>query len=484
MSQSVALVWFRRDLRLADQPALLAAAAACDVLVPVFVHAPEEETPWRPGAASRWWLHHSLLALEESLRRFGMRLIVRRGPTLPTLLALARQTGARAVFWNRAYEPALIARDTKLKKELLAAGIRAESFNGSLLREPWEVLRNDAAPYKVFTAYWKAGRALAPPAAPDGIPRLAPPGTWPESEPITALELLPRLRWDAGLATAWKPGERSAQRRLDHFADRILPGYARSRDLPGEDGVSRLSAHLHFGEVSPRQIWHTVQGAALAAGAERQADACLRQLAWRDFAYHLLFYFPHTPEQPFRPEFERFPWQARNRRLWHAWTRGQTGIPLVDAGMRELWATGWMHNRVRMNVASWLTKNAGVHWLEGARWFWDTLVDADLANNTLGWQWTAGCGADAAPYFRIFNPVLQGRRYDPGGAYIRRWVSEIAALPDEYIHAPWSAPASVLGAARVSVGRDYPLPVLDLVRTRASALAAFRTLRGPRPTES
>jgi deoxyribodipyrimidine photo-lyase len=471
------LVWFRRDLRLSDQPALQAATKHCDAVLPVYIHAPDEEIPWSPGAASRWWLHHSLSALDAELNRRGLRLIVRRGPTLPVLAALARETGACAVFWNRLYEPALIARDTKIKQELLAAGIRAESSSGTLLREPWEVLRDGAAPYKVFTPFWKASLGLPAPGAPDGVPHLVPPRAWPASETIAALELLPRIRWDGGLAAAWSPGERSAQRRLDQFADHILAGYTEGRNLPGEDGVSKLSPHLHFGELSPRQVWHAVRGAALAAGTERPADAYLRQLAWRDFAHHLLYHFPHTPEHPFRPDFERFPWRSPAPELWRSWTRGQTGIPLVDAGMRELWATGWMHNRVRMIVASWLTKNAGVHWLDGARWFWDTLVDADLANNTLGWQWSAGCGADAAPYFRVFNPVLQGRRYDPHAAYLRRWIPELAALPDEYVHAPGSAPESALRAARVLLGRDYPLPALDLAQSRRDALAAFRNLR-------
>jgi deoxyribodipyrimidine photo-lyase len=484
MSQSIALVWFRRDLRLTDQPALQAAAAACDAIVPVFVHAPEEEAPWQPGAASRWWLHHSLLALDDSLRRLGARLIVRRGPALAALVTLARETGAQAVFWNRVYEPALIARDTKIKQALTVEGLRAESFNALLLREPWEVMREDRAPYKVFTPYWKASLALAPPEPPSGRPRLRPDALRLASAPVDSLGLLPRIRWDSGLARNWTPGEAGATRRLRLFAERLLAGYPGTRDEPAVDGVSRLSPHLHFGELSPRQLWHTVQAAAMEGRNERQAGAYLRQLAWRDFAHHLLYHFPRTPEHPFRPEFQSFPWRGHDTPLWQAWTRGLTGIPLVDAGLRELWATGWMHNRVRMNVASWLTKNAGIHWLEGARWFWDTLVDADLANNTLGWQWTAGCGADAAPFFRIFNPVLQGRRFDAKGGYVRRWLPELAALPDAHIHAPWLAPEPVLRAAGIVLGRDYPRPVLDLARTRETALAAFRTLRRSRPTET
>jgi deoxyribodipyrimidine photo-lyase len=477
MAKSTALVWFRRDLRVSDQPALRTAADSYDRVVPVYVHAPEEEKPWEPGAASRWWLHHSLLALDETLRRLGARLIVRRGPALAALVTLVRETGAQAVFWNRVYEPALIARDMKIKQALIAEGLRAESFNALLLREPWEVRRDGRAPYKVFTPYWKACLVLPPPAAPLGRPRLRPDALRLASEPVDALDLLPRIRWDQGLARSWTPGEAAATRRLKLFAGRILAGYPTTRDELGLDGVSRLSPHLHFGELSPRQLWYTVQAAAMEQHDERQADTYLRQLAWRDFAHHLLYHFPHTAERPFRPEFERFPWKPRDGRLMRAWQRGTTGIPLVDAGLRELWTTGWMHNRVRMNVASWLTKNAGIHWLEGARWFWDTLVDADLANNTLGWQWTAGCGADAAPFFRIFNPVLQGRRYDPRGAYLRRWLPELAALPDEHIHAPWTAPASVLSASKVALGRDYPSPVLDLAHTREAALAAFHSLR-------
>jgi deoxyribodipyrimidine photo-lyase len=477
MSKSTILVWFRRDLRLSDQPALRMAADKSAAVIPVYIHAPEEERPWEPGAASRWWLYHSLIALDNALHRIGSRLIVRRGPTLATMLALVRETGASAVYWNRVYEPALIARDTKIKTALTSQGVEAESFNALLLHEPWEVVRTGGAPYKMFTPHWKASQALPQPAPPTRPPRLRSSARWPKAEALESLELRPRIPWDTGLADTWAPGEAAAQGRLQVFAERILSRYAATRDYPGVGGVSKLSPHLHFGEVSPRQVWHAVQAAALATGNESCAVSYLRQLAWRDFAYHLLYHYPHTPERPFRPGFERFPWQPRDDRLWHAWTRGQTGIPFVDAGMRELWATGWMHNRVRMIVASWLTKNARLHWLEGARWFWDTLVDADLANNTLGWQWTAGCGADAAPYFRVFNPVRQSERFDPRGAYIRRWLPELARLPDEHIHAPWLAPGAILRESAIALDRDYPLPVLDLRRTREAALTAYRSLR-------
>jgi deoxyribodipyrimidine photo-lyase len=476
-----ALVWFRRDLRLADNPALAAALAVCRSVIPVFVHAPDEEGPWQPGAASEVWLHRSLAALDESLRQIGARLVVRRGPTLETLRALAAETGATHVYWNRLYEPAVVARDGLVEAALREQGLVAETANAALLNEPWEVTRDGGLPYRVFTPYWKACQRsltdVAPLPAPEALPSVPPEVS---GLPLDALGLRAAIDWDAEFWDRWCPGEAGAQTALSCFLDRAVGGYDTDRNRPDLTGTSRLSPHLHFGEISPRQVLAAVRGHAdahVAPGLFRNAEAYVRELGWREFGYHLLHHFPHTTDEPLDARFAAFPWADDYGDALAAWQRGMTGIPLVDAGMRELWRTGWMHNRVRMIVASFLTKNLLVPWQAGARWFWDTLIDADLANNTLGWQWTAGCGADAAPYFRIFNPVLQGRRFDPEGDYVRRWVPELARLPAAHVHAPWEAPGRVLADAGLALGRDYPAPVVDLQASRARALARFEAMR-------
>lgn len=468
------IVWFRNDLRLADHPALRHALGRDAPIVAVFIHAPEEGRPWAPGAASRWWLHHSLAALAVALRRRGSRLILRAGPSAAALLALARETGARTVLWNRLYEPALQRRDAVVHQTLRGKGIATRDFPGTLLFEPGEVATASGGPYRVFTPFWRScqrrGLAQRPLPAPRRLPA---PARWPRSQAIEELGLLPRHGWDAGLRAAWRPGEDGARRALAAFCDAGLAGYGERRDLPGVAGTSRLSPHLRFGELTPRQVVQRVHASAAARRSGRDIDQFLRALGWREFAYHVLHHFPDTPQRPLDARFEAFPWR-RSRRLLGAWQHGATGYPIVDAGMRELWHTGWMHNRVRMLVASLLAKNLRIAWQEGARWFWDTLVDADLASNTLNWQWVAGCGADAAPYFRIFNPVLQGRRFDPRGDYVRRWVPELAGLSDTWLHRPWSAPQRTLEAAGVRLGRDYPWPVAELRATREQALALYR----------
>jgi deoxyribodipyrimidine photo-lyase len=469
---STALVWFRRDLRLTDHPALRAALAAADAVQPVFVWAPDEEGGWAPGGASRWWLHRSLAALEGALAARGARLLLRRGPSAAALLDVARAVGATSVHFQRAVEPALAARDAEVVAALAAHGIEAQRHDGALLAPPSALRTGAGDPYRVFTPFWNAlqrQRAVpAPSAAPRALP--APRGAL-RSEPLAALALAPRIPWDAGLAEAWTPGEAGGLARLARFADGALASYHEARDLPGVDGVSRLSPHLHFGELSPRQAWHASLRAP-GAGSE----SFRRELGWREFAHHVLWHFPHTPEAPLQARFAAFPWRRDAEAVLAAWQRGRTGIPLVDAGMRELWRTGWMHNRVRMVAASLLVKNLLVDWRHGARWFWDTLVDADLANNSMGWQWTAGCGADAAPYHRVFNPVLQSRRFDPAGAYLRRWLPELARLPDADLHAPWEAAPVALAAAGVHLGRDYPEPIVDLAASRAAALAALKSM--------
>jgi deoxyribodipyrimidine photo-lyase len=472
-SDRPALVWFRKDLRLADNPALRHALETHRAVIPVFVWAPEEEAPWAPGAASRWWLHQSLRSLEQELARRGSRLVVRRGPTANELQKLAEESGADAVFWNRRYEPAVTARDGELQQRLGASGLAAESFPGNLLFEPWTIRNHADKPFRVFTAFWHACLAAPAPSQPLAAPaRIPPPKNWPASLAVSALGLEPAIDWAGGLREAWRPGEAGAAAQLDVFLAGALADYSAGRDRPGRRGTSRLSPHLHFGEIGSRQVWHA---------ARRMGDSAapyLRQIVWREFAHHLLFHFPDTPRQPLRPEFRDFPWRFDAAKL-RAWTTGRTGYPLVDAGMRELWHTGWMHNRVRMVTASFLVKHLLVPWQEGAAWFWDTLVDADLADNTLGWQWTSGCGADAAPWFRIFNPVLQGEKFDPEGAYVRRWVPELGRLPEKWIHRPWQAPRAVLAAAGVVLGKTYPAPLVDHATARRGALAAFSSTRRP-----
>jgi len=476
---STALVWLRRDLRLSDNPALHQAAAAHEKILPVYIHAPEEEAPWEPGGASRWWLHESLAALAAKLREHGSQLLLRRGPTLATLRTLAQETGATAVYWNRLYEPAIIARDTQIKTALREDGLAVESSNGALLMEPWNLTKDDGGPYKVFTPFWKMLVRRLTLAAPLPVPSALPaPATWPESLPLEALELLPRVRWYDSLAAAWQPGETAAQERLAHFCRSLLPDYPDNRNRPGVDGVSRLSPHLHSGEISPRQVWTAVAektgGAALDDPA---AEAFLRELGWREFSHYVLYFWPKTPDQPLLEQFNDYPWRSDYADLLSAWQQGRTGFPMVDAGMRELWHSGWMHNRVRMLAASFLTKNCRIPWQEGERWFWDTLVDADLANNTMGWQWTAGCGVDAAPYFRVFNPVRQGEQFDPEGVYLRRWLPELAELPVRWLQQPWALPEKEQRALNFTPGRDYPLPVVDLAASRKEALAGFDRIK-------
>jgi deoxyribodipyrimidine photo-lyase len=472
------LVWFRRDLRLADNPALLAAAAAGEPVIPVYVK--DEESPWSAGAAARWWLHQSLSRLDGELRAIGSSLCIRTGDdTLAALEALAQECGARRVVWNRCYEPAAIARDRRIKAALRERGLETASFNGALLHEPWTICTKTGGPFQVFTAYWRACKSLEDPPEPAPRPKtLRAPASWPASHPLEGLALLPRLSWPEGLAQAWSPGSEAAQTRLEHFLAQGIDDYEDRRDRPGVDGTSRMSPHLHFGEISPRQIWHAVRASALRRGRHStwRDSQYLTEIGWREFAHHLLFHFPQTPDAPLRANYARFPWRSDPDAL-RAWQRGATGYPIVDAGMRELWRTGWMHNRVRMIVGSFLVKDLLLPWTEGARWFWDTLVDADLASNTLGWQWVAGCGADAAPFFRIFNPMTQGSKFDPTGEYVRRWVPELAGLPNDWLHRPWEAPPSVLESAGVRLGQTYPFPRVDHAVARKAALEALRRIK-------
>ena len=443
-----AIVWLRQDLRLRDNPALQAAAQLGGPIVPVYILGDAEEQEFPAGGASRWWLHRSLAALGEDLRSRGSQLSLLRGPALESLREVAARTGARAVFWNRRYEPAAVARDIEVKTQLRGAGLVAESFNGSLLREPWEIQNGTGHPYRVFTPFKRRVLEDLNPAEPLRMPsRWQAPLAWPDSLSLDQLQLLPEIEWYGTIEHTWKPGEAGAHARLRSFAGKPLAAYAKTRDRPDLDETSALSPHLHFGEISVRQVWQALRGTR----AQLRESTFVSELLWREFAHHLIYHFPHTPLQPLDRRFERFEWVTDAARL-RAWQRGHTGFPIVDAGMRQLWATGWMHNRVRMLVASLLTKHLRMHWVHGARWFRDTLVDYDLANNTLGWQWVAGTGADAAPYFRIFNPHLQAKRFDPDGDYVRQWVPEFGTP-------------------------DYPEPIVDLAAARDAALAAYTRLR-------
>ena len=462
------LVWFRRDLRLTDNPALCAAATEGSPVIPVYLQGGDEEA----GAASNWWLHGSLERLDRDLRSMGSRLTVRRGDPLQQLRALVRETGADTVYWNRRYEPGAFTADAETKQALRGDGLQVHSYNSHLLFEPHTVANGTGAPYRVFTPFWRACQRLGPPDEPGPRPqRLPAPASWPSSLEVDGLRLRPRIDWASGLRRRWEPGEAGALERLDLFCREADATYAENRDLAGRDGTSLLSPHLHFGEIGPRQIWQQ-----LAASRSPGVEPYLRQLGWREFAHHILYHFPHTVDEPLRPEFAAFPY-ADDAAGERAWQRGRTGYPLVDAGMRQLWETGWMHNRVRMVAASFLVKHLLIDWRRGARWFRDTLVDADLANNTMGWQWTAGCGADAAPYFRIFNPVAQGERFDPDGDYVRRWVPELARLPAKWIHRPWEAPEAVLREAGVEPGVNYPAPLIDHGFARQRALHLYERLR-------
>jgi deoxyribodipyrimidine photo-lyase len=456
------IVWFRHDLRLADNPALTAAAKTGAPVLCLYIL--DEKTPgeWGMGGASRWWLHKSLEVLSRRLSEIGGGLVLRRGAAETVLPKLAKAVDAEAVFWNRCYEGTAVERDKRLKDDLPGA----ESFNGMLLFEPWEVKTGAGTPFKVFTPFWRAARALPEPGRPLPAPKSLKRLTGVESDTLSGWKLLPhKPDWAGGLRAEWMPGEDGAHERLAAFL-RGIKGYREGRDRPDRDATSRLSPHLHFGEVSARQIWHAIRHRESTDDGEK----FLAELGWREFCHQLLFHHPTLPTKPLDERFAKFPWRDADA-AFKRWTKGRTGVPIVDAGMRQLWHTGWMHNRVRMIVASYLIKYLGIDWRRGEAWFWDTLVDADLANNSANWQWVAGCGADAAPFFRIFNPVLQGEKFDKKGDYVRHWVPEIAKLPDKYIHKPWEAPDDIRAAIK-----DYPEPLVDLQEGRERALTAFRSL--------
>jgi deoxyribodipyrimidine photo-lyase len=471
------VVWFRNDLRLADNPAL-SAAATDGPIIPLFVY--DDSPSFRSlGGAAQWWLDKALRALAGDLAAQDIPLLLRRGDPIQILPKVMEETGAKSVCWNRSYDGLSVHRDSQIKAAFTDRGLRARSFNGSLLNEPWDLLSAVGTPYRVFTPYWRAALAKLDGSemlAPLPRPPLAASDRRPNSDRLEDWGLHPvRPDWSGGFSN-WKPGEAGAMKTLSSFLSRAVESYLDHRNLPSVSGTSKLSPHLRFGEISPRQVWAAAKAATADAPARAgQVHGFLRELGWREFNYQLMFHFRDAERGGFNPRFAKFAWTRDDDGL-QAWKLGRTGYPIVDAGMRELWATGWMHNRVRMIVASFLTKDLLIDWREGEAWFWDTLVDADLANNSSGWQWVAGCGADAAPYFRVFNPVLQGEKFDPHGDYVRRWVPELARLPNACIHQPWRAETTLLASAGVRLGETYPAPIIDHARARQRALAAYERL--------
>lgn len=470
MKTALNIIWFEQDLRLNDNPALTAAVAQGNVL-PLYIIDEENAGEQRLGGASAWWLHHSLQALNASL---GGKLNLYRGDASAIIADLCDRFTITGVYWNRRFEPWHISRDTQIKQQLLLDGIHAESFNGSLLHEPWTILKKDGTPYKVFTPYHRLASAF------DTHPSTLPPPQ-PEtpfhvdSQTLTlpSLSLMPKINWYSAFYDHWTPGEAGAQTSLQMFLFSGIEDYKDGRDFPALQSVSKLSPHLHFGEISPQQL----SAALLSASNDDNSEHFKRELRWREFSYYLLFHWPKLPTENLKSNLDDFPWE--NNPDWLArWQQGLTGYPLVDAGMRELWNTGTMHNRVRMITASFLVKNLLIDWRFGARWFWDCLVDADLASNSASWQWVAGCGTDASPYFRIFNPATQGEKFDTQGEYTRHHLPELKDLPNKYLFRPWEAPPEVLKKANVTLNETYPGPIVDIKTSRQKALDAYAIAKG------
>ncbi len=470
---SPVVLWFRQDLRIRDNPALLAAHQTGEPIVPLFILDDQTSDEWKGGEAGRWWLHESLKRLNEALDE---KLCLKAGSSQQVLKTVIEESGARAVYWNRCYEPWRITSDAHIQETVKADGIEVHHFNGSLLFEPQTTLKSDGTPYKVFTPFYQKGclgsghDPRKPSRAPKGFNLTSHKGMT-----LKGLGLLPDIPWYEKLAKYWEPGEAGARTRLKEFLKKGLKDYREGRNHPFRENVSRLSPHLHFGEISPNEVWHAVKQHMRTKGWRKDGETFLSELGWREFSYNLLFHFPDLPKKNLQKKFNAFPWRNDQKAL-KLWQQGKTGYPIVDAGMRELWETGYMHNRLRMIVGSFLVKNLLLHWHHGEEWFWDTLVDADLANNSASWQWIAGCGADAAPYFRIFNPVTQGKKFDGEGEYVRRFIPALKKLSAKYIHNPWEAPEKGLKEAKVTLGKDYPLPIVELKESRERALNAFSEL--------
>lgn len=461
---STALVWFRQDLRCNENPALSLACNQHTVVIPLYIY--DEASSL--GEAQKWWLHHSLLSLQKNLKVLGLNLFLRQGDAITQLLQLIDTYAVETVYWNFCYEPLALKRDEKIKQLLSQKGIAVKNSNANLLFKPWEIKNTQGNYFKVFTPYWKYCQQQIK--LPVSLPIQGRPSSpLPDNEPIDNLKLLPcKPNWAFAFKEYWQPGEDGALKKLEYFINFHLQNYITSRDQPGKDATSRLSPHLHFGEISPWKIWQTIKTAQISKDCNEASAACfLSELGWREFSYHLLYHFPKLDSHNFRGEFDNFPWTV-DEILLTKWQQGMTGYPIIDAGMRELWQTGYMHNRVRMIVASFLTKDLLLDWRVGASWFWNTLLDADVANNAANWQWVAGSGADAAPYFRIFNPVLQGEKYDPEGIYIRKWVPELCHITNKSIHKPWLSPNTT---------NNYPKPCVDHQEARLKALSYYQTIK-------
>ncbi len=480
MEDQPIIVWFTQDLRLADNSCLHSAVSSGHPIIPVYIL--DDVTPgiFAAGGASRWWLQQSLASLSASIKALGGELIFRRGEASTVLSQLVRQTNAKAVCFSRGYSPWSGEQEAKIAAACDNSGADCKRFSGFLLHEPESIRTGNDGPYKVYTPFSRNCLSRDFRKVPKPVPlKVNFYAGKVAGDSLCDLNLYcPRPDWAARFAERWSPGEAGAQVKLKLFLKHAVAEYHQARDLPAVSGTSRLSPHLHFGEISPLQIWTATRHAMASAdySIDRGGQTFEKELLWREFSYHLLHHWPSLPTEPFKAEFSGFPWRDDAGHL-RSWKKGLTGYPIVDAGMRELWATGWMHNRVRMIVASFLVKNLRVAWQQGEQWFYDTLVDADIGANSASWQWVAGCGADAAPYFRIFNPVLQGEKFDRQGTYVREWVPELRNMPSKFVHKPWMAPADLLAGAGVELGTTYPRPIVDLKETREAALAAYKTIR-------
>ncbi|MBB3949808.1 cryptochrome/photolyase family protein [Aureimonas jatrophae] len=472
------IVWLRNDLRLDDNPALFHAAETGRPVVPVVIHDEEGEHLRRLGGAHRWWLHRSLEALAPRLQTLGSPLILRRGQSAEVLVRLAQEVKATSLYINRRLEPPAVAQDDAVEKVL--PNLSIARFVANFLHDPTAILTGSGTFYKVFKPFREKVEGGAPAREPwDPPKKLKAPDRSPKSDELASWKLLPQtVDWAEGFGEHWKPGEEGALERLEEFCDRYLQDYKAGRDRPSEDASSRLSPHLRWGEVSPFRVLHTATKYAKRRASIPQTELAnfRSELLWRDFNYHVLFHVPDLPSENLNPKFDKMRWRKSKPEL-KAWQRGKTGYPIIDAGMRQLWTTGWLHNRLRMIVASFLTRDLLIDWRDGEAWFWDTLVDGDIANNTAQWQWIAGTGADAQPFFRIFNPVTQSEKFDPKGGYIRRYVPELAKLPNDALHAPWLASDTVLARAGVELGKTYPKPIVDHGEARARALKAYEVVK-------
>lgn len=477
--EKVVIVWFRQDLRLHDHSALKAAVDSGYPIILLYIYDDLKRENRTIGGAQQWWLYHSLTSLNTDLNEYGNQLTLRRGNPVKILQEIISHYDIQGVYWSRCYEPYAINRDTLIKKSLKDKGIDVHSFNNSLLFEPWTILNQAEQPYKVFSQFWKSCLKQLDRVSKSNqvLPReLKSVSQVLQSDRIDDWKLLPTTpNWAREFSEYWTPGEAGAQEHLQTFIEDIAEGYKQERNYPGREGTSRLSPHLHFGEISPQQILHALV-AYYPTGLTSGPECYLKELGWREFCHYLLYHYPHMVDKPFRADFETINWDYDDK-IMQQWQQGLTGFPIVDAGLRQLWRMGWMHNRVRMIVASFLTKDLFMDWKDGERWFWDTLVDADLANNVAGWQWVAGCGADAAPYFRVFNPYLQSKKFDSQGDYIRKWVPELANLSDEHIHEPHNVPAIYLEKAGITLGKTYPKPIVDHYEARERALKRYKILK-------